>query len=56
MRMNAPKSTVWLIATIIGVLGIVGKFVAIPVISANAFWLVAVGFIILCLSTVLKGL
>ncbi len=56
MRTNAPKSIVWLIAVIIGVLGILGALISIPVVSANAFWLVTVGFVILTLSTVIKGL
>jgi hypothetical protein len=56
MRTNAPKSIVWLIAVILGVLGILGALVSIPVVSAYAFWLVTVGFVILALSTVLKGL
>ncbi len=56
MKTNAPKSVVWLIAVIIGVLGILGALVSIPIVSAYAFWLVTIGFIVLALSTVLKGM
>lgn len=56
MRLNAPKQAVWTISVIVGVLGIVGNFTAIAVISANAFWLVTVGFVLLALSTALKGM
>lgn len=56
MKTNAPKSVIWLIAVILGVLGIAGKFVFIANVSANAFWLVAVGFVLLALGTVLRGL
>jgi len=56
MKTNAPKYVLWLIAVILGVLGIVGSFVAIPVVSANAFWMVSAGLIIFALSTLLKGL
>lgn len=56
MTTNAPKFIVWLIAVILGVLGIVGHFVAIPIVSAYSLWLIIVGFVILALSTVLKGL
>jgi hypothetical protein len=56
MKLSAPKMVVWLIAVILGVLGILGTFIAIPVVSANAFWFVAVGFILLALATMLKGL
>lgn len=58
MKMNAPKTVTWLIAVIIGAIGIVSSLgiVAIPVISGYAFWLVAVGFVLLALATLLKGL
>ena len=55
MRLNAPKQVVWIISVVLGVLGIVGKFTTIAFLSANAFWLVTVGFVVLALSTVLKG-
>jgi len=56
MNLNAPKQNIWLVAVIVGVLGVLGSFVAIPFVSANAFWFVTVGFAILMLSTVLKGM
>jgi len=56
MQTNAPKFVVWLVAVILGVLGIVGTVVAIPVVTAYAFWLVTAGFIILALATLLKGM
>ena len=55
MKLSAPKQIVWIISLILGVLGIIGKFVAIAVVSANAFWLVTVGFVLLILGTFLKG-
>lgn len=56
MKLNAPTQLVWVISVIIGVLGILGKFVAIPFITVNAFWFVTVGFVLLALATLLKGL
>ncbi len=56
MKTNAPRSIVWWISVVIGVLGIIGRFVAIPVLSAYSWWLVTLGFIILALATVIKGL
>jgi hypothetical protein len=56
MTLNAPKQITWLIAVIIGVVGIVAYFVTIPGLTANAFWLVAVGFVVLALATYMKGL
>ncbi len=55
LKLNAPKEGIWIAATILGGLGILGYFLAIPFISANAFFFVAVGFLILALATVLKG-
>lgn len=55
MKLSAPKQMLWLVAVIVGVLGILGNFVATPFISAYAFWLVAVGFALLALGTAMKG-
>lgn len=54
--MNAPKSLTWVIALILGVLGIVANFIAIPFVSAYAFWFVAAAFVLLALACLLKGL
>lgn len=56
MKLNAPKFVTWVIAVVFGVLGIAGHFVAIPFVSEYSFWLETVGFVILALSTFLKGL
>lgn len=56
MRLNAPKKITWLIAVIVGLLGIIATFVAIPVVSGIAFWLVVGAFVLLALATYLKGL
>jgi hypothetical protein len=56
MKLSAPQKTTWWIAVILGVLGIVGTFVAIPVVSTYTFLLVAVAFVLLALATYFKGL
>ncbi len=56
MRLNAPTFPVWLIAVIIGVLGIVGHFVFIQHVTTHSFWLVSGGFALLFLGTLFKGL
>ena len=56
MKLSAPQKTTWLIALVVGVLGILGKLVTIPVVSGIAFWLVAAAFVLLVLATYLKGL
>jgi hypothetical protein len=54
--LSAPKKPVWLVATILGVLGIVGHFVSIPVVTPHQFWFVTAGFAILGVATLMKGI
>ena len=56
MKLTAPTNAVWGIATGLGVLGILGKFVSIPFVSENCFWFVGVGFAVLAIACLLKGL
>ena len=56
MSLNAPKQITWVIALIIGVIGILAELVTIPTISGFAFWLVVVAFVLLLLATYLKDL
>ena len=55
MKLSAPTQMVWVIALVLGILGVLGKFMLIPVVSANAFWLVTLGFAVLVLGTAFKG-
>ena len=56
MKLNAPKRVTWWIAVVLGVLGIVGEYVPLGIISDNAFLFVAIGFVLLALATFIKGL
>lgn len=56
MKLSAPKNVTWWIAVVLGVLGILGSLATISFVSANAFWFVAVAFILLALGTLLKGI
>jgi hypothetical protein len=56
MNLSAPKQIVWIIAVVLGVLGILGYFVTIPFISTYAFALLAIGFLLLVLGTLLPNL
>lgn len=55
MRLSAPHKVLWLIAVIVGVLGIVANFGLIPPLAAYAFWLVTAGFALLVIGTLFKG-
>ena len=56
MTLSAPTKPVWTISIVIGLLGILGTFVSIPLVAGNQFWLVAVAFALLAIATTAKGL
>lgn len=56
MSLSAPKQITFWIAVILGVLGILGTFVTLPFVSAYAFWLVVIGFVLLALANLMEGL
>ena len=56
MKLSAPKTITWWIAVVAGVLGILGNFVALPVVGGLSFWLLALGFVLLAVATFTKGL
>jgi len=55
MKLSAPKFVVWVIALVLGILGLLGFLVSIPVLSTLAFWLVLIGLAILLIATALAG-
>ena len=60
MRLNAPRKTTWWIALVVGVVGIVLHLISLPMLAVVpfglGFWLVAVAFVILLVSTVMAGI
>jgi len=56
MKLSAPKNVTFLVAVVLAVLGVLGALVSIPLVSANGFLFVVVGFVLLALGTLLKGL
>ena len=56
MKLSAPKRVTWWIAVIIGGLGILSRFMSIPIVSGHEFTFVAIGFILLVFATLLSGL
>jgi len=57
MKLNAPKQITWIIALILGVVGILATLVTLPVITAEiGFWLVVVGLALLLVATITRGL
>jgi|GEM_PF-245036 len=56
MKLSAPKNLTWIIAVVLGLLGLLGNFVALPVISGLSFWLLFLGFAVLAVATFVEGL
>jgi hypothetical protein len=56
MNLSAPKNLTWWIAVVLGVLGLLGSLVTLPVISGLSFWLVFLGFALLAVATFVDGL
>jgi len=56
---NAPTRTVWLLALIIGGLGILLRFVDVPALAeirAYNYWMLLIGFLLLALGTSSKNI
>jgi hypothetical protein len=53
LKLSAPSQIAWIIALILGVVGVIAKFVVIPTVSTYDFWLVAVGWVVLLVATVM---
>jgi hypothetical protein len=56
LKLSAPKVITWWIAVALGVLGLLGHFGTIAVLSQYAFWLAAAAFVLLALATFMKNL
>jgi len=57
MKLSAPMQITWIIALILGVVGILANLTAIPVITpAIGFWLVVVGWALLLIASITRGL
>ena len=57
MKYSAPKQITWIIALILGVVGIAANLASIPVITPEiGFWLVVVGWALMMIATITHGL
>ena len=55
MRLTPPKKWVFWASAILAVLALISVFVTIPFVSANAFWVAFVGWLLLAAGNALKG-
>ena len=56
MKLSAPKNVTFWIGVVVGLLGFLGVMFKIPVVSSNAYWFTFIGFVILALGNLVKGL
>ncbi|HEX9597526.1 MAG TPA: hypothetical protein VF982_11650 [Anaerolineales bacterium] len=56
LKLSAPKETTWIIAVIAGALGILTNYGVFSIGGLDAFLLVMIGFVILAIATMVKGL
>lgn len=59
MRLSAPKMITWLVALVVGAVGILVHVGSLPILAVPyglGFWLVVVAFVLLLVATLMKGL
>jgi len=57
MRLSPPRQITWIIALILGVVGILANLTTIPVVTAAiGFWLVVVAWALLLIASITRGL
>ena len=56
MNLSAPTVPVFLISLVIAVLGILSGLGILTIIPVASFWLVTIGYVILALACLLKGM
>jgi hypothetical protein len=58
MRLTPPATATWIIALVFGALGILAQqgIFRIPGLDVNPFWMVAIGYVLLLVAPLVKGL
>lgn len=54
MRLSAPKFMTWLVAVILGLVGIFAKWIPVEFVQTYSYWFLVAGFVILTLGNLLK--
>ena len=55
MRLTPPTKNVFWISVVVAAVALVSTFVTIPFVSAYAFWLLVIAFVLLVLGNTMKG-
>ncbi len=56
MKLSAPKQGTYAIAVILLIVAVVARFVSIPTVFTNSFWIAIVGGVLLALGCYCKNL
>jgi hypothetical protein len=58
MRLTPPSMAVWTIALVFGLLGFLLRFnvLRLPGLGIESFWLVGIGFLLLLVAPIFKGM
>ena len=56
MKLSAPKQGTFVIAVILLIIAIISRFVAIPALSENCFWIAIASSVVLALGCYCKGI
>ena len=56
MKLSAPSQVVWIIAVVLGIVGILASLGALPMLAAYAFWLVVAGWALLVIATLMRNM
>jgi len=56
MKLSAPSQIVWIIAVILGALGILASLGVIAPLAVYAFWLVVAGWALLAIATLMRNM
>lgn len=52
---SAPNKILWVVGLICGILGIIGHYTHVPIITEHNYILLLVGFVALAIGTTFKG-
>ena len=56
LKLSAPSQLFWIIALILGIVGILGAMGIVVAIAPYGFWLVVAGWALLLIATIMRGM
>jgi hypothetical protein len=56
MKLSAPSQVMWIIALILGILGILASMGVVAALATYAFWLVVAGWALLLIATLMRNM